>query len=225
MKKIFLAMMITMMSTMSFASVKCDICGKGDPSVELRGAMQKLWSDHMQWTYSTVDAFFNNPKSLQANLNRLLQNQKDIGAAIVPFYGQAAGDALAKLLTTHIEQAVPVLTAAQKNDQAGLKKALDDWYKNAEEIADFLSAANPKNFPQKDMREMMKTHIDQTTAYAVDLLKGDYTAAVSKYDEANMHMKEMGEELSVGIIKQFPDKFVKKSDKSAKSGMSKKMNG
>jgi hypothetical protein len=192
----------------------CDACGKGDPKVELRGAMQQLWSDHMQWTFATVDAFFHNQKGLDAQLNRLLQNQKDLGAAIVPYYGKAAGDQLTKLLTTHIQQAVPVLTAAKNGDDPGLKKALADWYANAQEIADFLAKANP-NWKQEDMRKMMKTHIDQTTAYSVDLLKEDYTSAVKKYDEANNHMKMMAEELSAGIIKQFPSKFkeVKKAKK------------
>jgi len=68
---------------------------------------------------------------------------------------------------------------------------------------------------------MMKTHIDQTTAYSVDLLKDDYTSAIKKYDEANDHMKVMADELSAGIIKQFPDKFTpgNKSKESKKSGM------
>lgn len=175
----------------------------------LRSTLQELWTDHMQWTYSTVDAFFHNPKGVDAQLARLLQNQQDIGAAIVPFYGQAAGDKLAALLTTHIQQAVPVLTAARDNDQTGLKTALDNWYANAQEIADFLSGANP-NWPKEAMREMMKKHIDQTTGYAVDLLKNDYAAAVLKYDEASDHMVEMSMELSAGIVKQFPDKFKKK---------------
>jgi hypothetical protein len=209
MKKMKTIMISVVLLTTMFAGTAafaCDTCGKGDPKVEFRATMQKLWSDHMQWTYATVDAFFHNPKALDAQLNRLLQNQKDLGAAIVPVYGQAAGDQLTKLLTTHIQQAVPVLTAAKNNDQPGLKKALDDWYANAREIADFLSKANP-NWKQEDMRSMMKTHIDQTTAYSVDLLKDDYTSAVKKYDEANNHMKLMADELSAGIIKQFPNKF------------------
>lgn len=194
----------------SNATMACELCGKNDPAVELRTAMQKLWSDHMQWTYATVDAFFHNPKGVDAQLARLLQNQKDIGNAIVPFYGQAAGDQLTTLLTTHIQQAVPVLTAAKNGDQTALKKALDDWYKNAEQIADFLAGANP-NWKKEDLRSMMKTHIDQTTGYSVDLLKDDYVNAVKKFDEANNHMTTMAGELSMGIIKQFPEKFSKEN--------------
>ena len=185
----------------------CELCGKDSKTQQLHTAMQKLWADHMIWTYTTIDAFYHNPTALQPSLDRLLQNQKDIGAAIVPYYGQAAGDKLAALLTTHINQAIPVLTAAKNNDKAGLDKALADWSANAKDIAEFLTAANPKNWPATATQPMMKTHIDQTTAYAVDLLKNDYANAVKKFDEARQHMVEMGTVLASGIIKQYPDKF------------------
>lgn len=173
----------------------------------LNSNMRKLWADHMQWTYATVDAFYNNPGALQAHLDRLLQNQKDIGAAIASYYGQAAGDTLAALLTTHITQAPPVLQAAKDNDQAALNAALNDWNANAEDIADFLSAANPEQWEQSHLRTEMKAHITQTTAYAVALLQKDYPKAVTDYETAFGHMMHLADELSVGIAKQFPNKF------------------
>ncbi|MCC6687337.1 MAG: hypothetical protein IT205_10190 [Fimbriimonadaceae bacterium] len=172
-------------------------------------AVRDLFADHMQWTYATVDAFFHNPDALKPTLGRLLQNQKDLGAAIVPFYGKEAGDKVEKLFTEHIMLAVPVLTAAKAKDDAALKKALDGWYANAEEIAVFLSAANPKQWPESATKPMMKEHISTTTVYAVDLLKGDYASAIKHYDSAYDHMMMMADALSSGIIAQFPDKFRK----------------
>lgn len=173
----------------------------------LNAAMRNLWADHMQWTYATVDAFYNNPDALQAHLGRLLQNQKDIGAAIVPYYGQVAGDSLAALLTTHITQAPAVLQAAKDNDQAALGTALANWNANAEDIANFLSAANPKQWEQAHLRDEMKGHITQTTAYAVDLLQKNYPKAITDYEAAFAHMMHLADELSTGMAKQFPDKF------------------
>lgn len=175
--------------------------------VSLKTGMRMLWSDHMQWTYSTVDAFFHEPEQLNAKLNRLLQNQKDIGAAIVPYYGQAAGDQLAQLLTTHIQQAVPVLNAAKAGDQAALDKALADWYANAQEIADFLAGANPKYWEKPEMESMMKEHISTTVTYSVDLLKGEFEQSIIDYEKAAAHMTMMADMLSEGIAKQFPNKF------------------
>lgn len=175
--------------------------------IELNQAMRKLWSDHMHWTLATVDAFFNEPSQVETKLNRLLDNQKEIGAAIVPYYGQAAGDKLTALLTVHIQQAVPVLQAAQNNDQAALDKALADWYKNANDIATFLSEANPKNWPTSVTEHHLSTHITQTTEYAVNILKGDYSASTKGFEEALQHMLMLADLLAKGIAEQFPDKF------------------
>lgn len=178
-----------------------------DSYKSLNAEMRKLWVAHMHWTYATVDAFYNNPDALEAHLNTLLANQQDIGAAIAPYYGQAAGDTLAALLTTHISQAPAVLQAAKDNDQVALDAALADWYANAEDIADFLAAANPQFWQQSYMREEMKGHITQTTAYAVDLLQKDYTKAVADYETAFNHMMHLADILSEGIAKQYPGRF------------------
>jgi hypothetical protein len=75
------------------------------------------------------------------------------------------------------------------------------------DLADFLSAANPDKWPQSATRPMMEAHIDTTTVYSVDLLNGDYAAAVEHYDEALEHMIMLADTLSAGIIAQFPDQF------------------
>lgn len=176
-------------------------------SVELRSAMRKAWADHMQWTYATVDAFFHNAKALDPTLQRLLANQDDIGNAVKPYYGDAAGAHLTELLRAHINGAVPVLKAAQAGDDAALKKALDDWYANAQQVADFLTKANPGNWPASATGPALKMHIEQTTTYSVDLLKGDYAKAIDDYGHAFDHMMELADILTDGIAKQFPDTF------------------
>lgn len=169
-------------------------------------AMSHLWAEHMEWTYATVVAFAEESPSLNPTLNRLLQNQVDIGDAIKPLYGADAGDQLTVLLKEHITDAVPVLTAAKAGDSADLETAVADWYANAVEIGDFLAGANP-NWNKAEMEEMMKLHITQTIAYASDALAGDYDKAIADYGIAEQHMNEMSDMLSAGLIKQFPDQF------------------
>lgn len=172
----------------------------------LFSAMRTLWMQHMEWTYATVVAFAGDSPALQPTMDRLLRNQADIGNAIAPFYGEQAAAKLTDLLTTHIKQAVPVLTAAKAGDQAGLRKAVDAWYRNAKDIADFLAKANPA-WPKGDMRDMMETHITTTIGYAGDVLAGNYAGAITTYDQAEAHMIEMADMLSQGLIAQFPDRF------------------
>jgi hypothetical protein len=167
-------------------------------------AMRDLWSQHMEWTYATVSAFVADSPGYDASVNRLLRNQKDIGNAIKPFYGKHAAKKLTALLTEHIELAVPVLVAAKNGDNDALEAAVANWYENAREIGRFLAKANPA---LKDAPRMMKTHITQTIAYASDQLRGDYAKSIENYDEAEHHMLMLADELSAGIIKQFPGRF------------------
>ena len=53
----------------------------------------------------------------------------------------------------------------------------------------------------------LKEHITQTTGYAVDILKGDYTSSIKNFDIALNHMLMLADLLTDGIAKQFPDKF------------------
>ena len=174
---------------------------------ELDNVMHKLWADHLQYTYLTVDAFFNNNTALNAHLARLLKNQEDIGAAVVPYYGQAAGDQLTTLLKGHINGAVPVLTAAKNGDQAELNTAITNWRANGKEIADFLSAANPSNWEQSHIRMHMDDHLTKTIAYSVDLLQKNYGKASTEYDAAFQDMMHFAAQLAEGIATQFPNKF------------------
>jgi len=169
--------------------------------------MRSLWDQHMEWTWSAVVAFAENSPGLPATIDRLLRNQADLGSAVGAIYGTEAGEQLTGLLTTHINDAVPVLQAAKAGDTAALDTALAAWYSNARDIADFLSSANPRRWKRGDMRAMMKTHIDQTTSYASSVLGGDYPKAIATFDQAQTHMTEMADMLSAGIIAQFPRKF------------------
>ena len=171
---------------------------------DLYVAMRGLWSQHMSWTYATVTAFISDSPGFDASVNRLLQNQKDIGNAIKPFYGKAAGNRLTALLTEHIELAVPVLVAAKNGDSDALDTAVADWHENARQIGRFLAKANPA---WKGAREMLKTHITQTVAYASDQLQGDYAKSIEDYDEAEDHMLMLADQLSAGIIEEFPGRF------------------
>jgi hypothetical protein len=176
-------------------------------AVALRTGMDKLWEDHITWTRMVIVDFAANLPDLKTAEARLLRNQADIGNAIKPYYGAAAGKKLTSLLRTHILEAVPVLVAAKEGDKAGLTKALAAWYANGDQIARFLSSANPHAWPLPMMRTMMKQHLALTTKEAVARLTGNWTADVRAYDQVHAEILSMSHMLSNGIVRQFPRRF------------------
>jgi hypothetical protein len=170
-------------------------------------AMDKLWEDHIVWTRMVIVDFAADLPDLKVAEARLLRNQADIGDAIKPYYGEAAGNKLTQLLRTHILEAVPVLVAAKAGDKPKLNAALKAWYANGHRIAVFLSKANPDNWSLPMMDSMMKQHLQLTTAEAVARLGGHWSADVAAYDRVHREILEMAGMLSSGIVAQFPDKF------------------
>jgi hypothetical protein len=169
--------------------------------------MRKLWEDHITWTRNVIISFEADLPDLNAVLGRLLQNQTDIGNAIKPFYGDAAGEQLTALLREHILGAAKVLGALKADDQSALQAALDAWYANAHDIALFLNSLNPKSWPLAEMDQMMRDHLDATTREAVARHQADWGADVAAYDAVHVQALAMADMLSSGIIAQFPRLF------------------
>jgi hypothetical protein len=173
-----------------------------------RASMRVLWEDHIVWTRMVIVDLIAGTPDADAALTRLLKNQTDIGNAIKPFYGQAAGDRLTALLRDHILIAGRLLTTAKAGDAAGFATAKADWYANADDIARFLASANSR-WPLADLQEAMKIHLDTTLDEAVARLTGDWTADVAAYDRVHGHILHMADILSDGIIAQFPSAFAR----------------
>jgi hypothetical protein len=176
-------------------------------AVAFEKTMRALWEDHVTWTRLYIVDFAAQAPETDATTQRLLRNQTDIGDAIKPYYGDAAGTALTELLTQHILGAADVLAAATAGDAAALDAARQAWYANGDEIAAFLSVANPAHWPLDETKTMMKDHLDHTLTEAVAHLNGDWTADIGAYDTVHQQILEMAAMLSAGIIAQFPEKF------------------
>ena len=91
-----------------------------------RNDMRRLWEDHIVWTRLAIVSLTTDAPDTEATVGRLLRNQDEIGAAIAPFYGEAAGDELARLLRDHIVIAAELVAAARAGDARPLPPGLPD---------------------------------------------------------------------------------------------------
>ena len=176
-------------------------------AVALRTDMRKLWEDHITWTRLAIISLEGSTADTEATVARLLRNQTDIGNAVKPYYGKAAGNKLTALLRSHILIAADVIAAAKAGDSAKLADAQSRWTANADDIAATLHSVNPRYWPLATMKSEMHMHLKLTTAEAVAHLKGNWNADVVAYDRVHNHILGMSDALSAGIVKQFPGRF------------------
>ena len=178
-----------------------------DRELGLRNAMRKLWEDHVTWTRLAVISLLGDTPDTQATVNRLLRNQTDIGNAIKPFYGRAAGNQLTALLRQHILIAADVIAAAKAGDQKALTKSQARWAANANQIARFFNRANARSWKLGEMRAMLYEHLALTTNEVVGRLQRKWAADVANYERIHVQALEMADMLSSGIVSQFPGRF------------------
>lgn len=193
-------------TTIEKPTMKADMQMADNSGHELKIAMNKLWEDHVTWTRNVILCLVDGVPGADQAVNRLMQNQVDIGNAIKPYYGEEAGNKLTELLKAHIAISADVVKSAKAANKTSLDAANKKWYANADEISAFLSKANP-NWALADMQMMMNDHLKLTTDEAVQRIKKDYVADIVAYDKVHEEILKMSAMLADGIIKQFPEKF------------------
>ena len=175
--------------------------------VALRTGMRVLWEDHIVWTRLAIISLTTGSPDTEATVGRLLQNQVDIGDAVKPFYGAAAGEKLTAELRNHILIAADLIAAAKAGDAAELAEEQARWQRNADEIARVLNSVNPRFWKLATLRAEMRMHLELTTEEAVARLQGDWDADVAAYDKIHKHILHMSDYLAAGLVKQFPRRF------------------
>lgn len=98
------------------------------------------------------------------------------------------------------------MDAAKSGNQADVEKYNKNWYRNADDIANFLSSANP-NWSKKVLRELLFVHLQLLTDNVTARIKKDWDADITSFDKGEEHIILLADTLSEGMIKQFPDRF------------------
>lgn len=181
--------------------------GVSQSELALRGDMRALWEDHIVWTRLAIISLIHGSPDTEATVARLLRNQTDIGDAVKPFYGEAAGNELTRQLRGHILIAADLVLAAKAGDTAKLADAQARWARNGDDIARVLASVNPRFWKLAAMKAELRTHLKLTTDEAVARLQGDWDADVAAYDRIHVHALHLSDVLAAGLVKQFPKRF------------------
>lgn len=176
-------------------------------AIQTDNALRDLWVGHVFWVRNVVvETLAGNQAAAKAAENEVVANAKRIAGAIEPFYGQAASDKLFGLLAGHYRAVKQFLDAAIAKNPAKQEAAMKELTRNFEEIAVFLSGANP-NLPVATLRDMLNAHGSHHTQAILQLRDKQYDQEAQTWEAMKMHMYALADALTGAIAKQFPAKF------------------
>ena len=176
-------------------------------AVDLRLTLHTLWVGHIFWVRNVVTATHSHDmKAAKASEEMVVKNAKDIGGAVASFYGQEAGDKMFNLLAGHYGAVKEYMNATFKGDKKGAAAATDKATKNAEEIAAFLSSANPY-LPKDTLMSLLSAHYGHHMAQINAVKAKDWSGEASNWIAMRKHIDVIADALSSALVKQFPDKF------------------
>ncbi|MGO0061286.1 LysM peptidoglycan-binding domain-containing protein [Brevibacillus fluminis] len=174
--------------------------------VALSNEFRSLWEQHVAWTRMVIISIAAGLPDEELTTKRLLRNPSDNAAVIARYYGEQNAAIFRDLFTDHLVIAARLVKAAKAGDQQAAAREEQLWYQNADAIAAFLAKLNPY-WPEREMRDMLHTHLALTKAEAVARLTGDFATDIATYDKIEQQALEMADAFSAGIVKQFPQLF------------------
>ena len=170
-------------------------------------ALRDLWLGHIFWVRNvSVAAIDKNDSAIKASETQAVANAQAIAASIEPFYGAAAKDKFFKLLAGHYGAVKAYLIAAVASDVSAQAKATQSLTSNADEIATYLSQANPY-LPKDAVQSLLLAHGGHHIQQIQQLRDRNYDAEAQTWEEMKKHVYQIADATADALAKQFAKKF------------------
>lgn len=175
--------------------------------VATQNALRDLWVEHVFWARNYVFAVAagDAPRAKVA-ADEVVANATAISGAIVPFYGEAAGEQLLGLLAGHWGAVKAYADSSLGDDAAGAKAAGERLSSNARELAAFLAGANPY-LPEDTLVGLLAAHGAHHVAQTREVGSADFAAEARTWAAMRQHMFVIADALTGALARQFPQKF------------------
>jgi hypothetical protein len=170
--------------------------------------LRDLWVGHVFWVRTVSVATINKDDAAsKVAEQRAVANARSIATTIEPFYGAAAKDGFFKLLAGHYGAVRAYLVATVAGDASAQATATQSLTSNAEEIADFLSKANPY-LPKDALQGLLLAHGGHHIQQIQQLKDRKYEAEAQTWEEMKNHVYQIADATADALARQFAKKFV-----------------
>lgn len=180
---------------------------RSDKTFETAALLRDLWVGHIFWVRAVSIATIEKQEAAaKAAELRAVANAQSIANTIEPFYGSTAKDTFFKLLAGHYGAVKAYLVATVADDAAKQSTATQSLTSNAEEIASFLSKANPY-LPKDAVNNLLLAHGGHHIQQIQELKDRKYEAEARTWEEMKNHIYRIADATADALAKQFAEKF------------------
>ena len=184
------------------------VTGANQPELtDTKAMMRNLWAGHIFWIRNVVvDNATGNPDARNIAEQEVVANAKQIASTLSPFYGDTASEKLFALLADHYGAIKEYADATVVGNTLQQEAALAHLSFNADDIAVFLSGANP--YLSKDsVRGLIAAHGAHHVAQINQLQEHDYKSEAETWKVMRKHTDVIADTLTTALAQQFPARF------------------
>lgn len=171
-----------------------------DNAVEnLLRSMRLAWLDLLYWTrmyLMTVSAGSNDQQDVE---DRLMQSVDEITDVFAEFLPINVTRQLRNLLTNHVELTGEIIRALKANDMENYEALVQEWYGNANQIAELLGAQNPY-FGNRETRNLLLNYLDMLREVIEQQIKGAYGQSIETFRDTKNHVLELADYFARGLF-------------------------
>ena len=176
-------------------------------TLQAAASLRDLWLGHIFWVRNVSIATINrNDLAAKVAEQQAVANAKAIAASIEPFYGASAKESFFKLLAGHYGAVKAYLVATVAGEPVAQGRATQTITSNAEEIAIFLSKANPY-LPKDAVQSLLLAHGGHHIQQIQQLKDRKYEAEAQTWEEMKKHVYQIADATADALAKQFAKKF------------------
>jgi hypothetical protein len=174
-----------------------------EKTLQTAAALRDLWVDHIFWVRNvSLAAINNNDAAMKAAEQQAVAN----ATSIEPFYGAVAKEAFFKLIAGHYGAVKAYLVATVGDNTSAQASATQSITSNAEDIAVFLSKANPY-LPKDALYSVLLAHGGHHIQQIQELKARNYAAEAKTWDDMKSHVYQIADATADALAKQFPKQF------------------
>lgn len=163
-----------------------------------KDTLRKLFTDHAIYTkFYTVAALDSRPETAVI-LDRLLENQEDIGKYLGQFIGTGGGEAVTHLLTEHIQLAGAAIDKLKKGED--LTHSVEALFENNTRVAQGLAGLSHGALEEELVEAEFKHHNQYVLDIATLHKKKRYREEFETYDAYYVHMLSFSDLICSGLV-------------------------